>query len=231
MSEPTTTSTAAAAGATITPPDPLRVMLVDDHPVVRSGLSALLDAFGDITVVGALADGREAVERYSELAPDVVLMDLSMPGMDGIEATAQICRADPSARVVVLTSFGERRRIVAALDAGACGYLLKDSGREDVVSAVHAAAAGGSPIDPRVASVLLAERHESRGATGSTMSARELEVLRLVAEGRINKDIARELGIAEKTVKTHLTRIYERIGVQDRTQAAIWAERSGLFKS
>jgi DNA-binding NarL/FixJ family response regulator len=209
---------------------PVRVMLVDDHPVVRSGLATLLDSLGDISVVAAVGDGREAVERYGALEPDVVLMDLSMPGLDGIDATAEIRRGHPDARIVVLTSFGERRRIAAALDAGACGYLLKDSGRDDVVAAVHAAAAGGSPIDPRVASVLLAERHESRGSGGVTMSARELEVLRLVAEGRLNKEIARELGIAEKTVKTHLTRIYERIGVQDRTQAAIWAERSGLFK-
>lgn len=209
---------------------PVRVMLVDDHPVVRSGLATLLDSLGDITVVAAVGDGREAVERYRALEPDVVLMDLSMPGLDGVDATAEIRRDHPEARIVVLTSFGERRRIAAALDAGACGYLLKDSGRDDVVAAVHAAAAGGSPIDPRVAAVLLEERHESRGAGGVTMSARELEVLRLVAEGRLNKEIARDLGIAEKTVKTHLTRIYERIGVQDRTQAAIWAERSGLFK-
>ncbi len=213
-----------------TAPVPVRVMLVDDHPVVRSGLATLLDSLGDISVVAAVGDGREAVERYRDLEPDVVLMDLSMPGLDGVDATAEIRREHPEARIVVLTSFGERRRIAAALDAGACGYLLKDSGRDDVVAAVHAAAAGGSPIDPRIASVLLEERHESRGAAGVTMSARELQVLRLVAEGRLNKEIARELGIAEKTVKTHLTRIYERIGVQDRTQAAIWAERSGLFK-
>jgi DNA-binding NarL/FixJ family response regulator len=213
-----------------TVPVPVRVMLVDDHPVVRSGLATLLDSLGDISVVAAVGDGREAVERYRDLEPDVVLMDLSMPGLDGVDATAEIRREHPEARIVVLTSFGERRRIAAALDAGACGYLLKDSGRDDVVAAVHAAAAGGSPIDPRIASVLLVERHESRGSGGVTMSARELQVLRLVAEGRLNKEIARELGIAEKTVKTHLTRIYERIGVQDRTQAAIWAERSGLFK-
>jgi DNA-binding NarL/FixJ family response regulator len=208
----------------------ITVMLVDDHPVVRSGLATLLDSLDGIDVVASVGDGREAVDVYRETTPDVVLMDLSMPGVDGVTATTEILAAAPDARVVILTSFGDRTRITAALDAGACGYLLKDSGRDEVVAAIRAADSGGSPIDPRIAAVLLAERTEGRAAVGTTLSVREKDVLRLVAQGRLNKEIARELGIAEKTVKTHLTHIFERLGVQDRTQAAIWAERSGMFQ-
>ena len=207
----------------------ITVLLVDDHHVIRSGLQSLLDAAEGISVVGSAADGAEATEEYQRVRPDVVLMDLSMPGVDGIEATATITGIDPAARIVVLTSFGDRQRVTQALDAGACGYLLKDAAPDDIVAAVRAAAAGGSPMDARIGAILLAERAEQRSPEVPPLSDRELEVLGLVREGLLNKEIGRRLGIAEKTVKAHLTRIFARIGVQDRTQAALWAERSGLF--
>jgi DNA-binding NarL/FixJ family response regulator len=213
----------------------ITVLLVDDHHVIRSGLQSLLDAADGITVVGSASDGAEANDEYQRVRPDVVLMDLSMPGVDGIDATTAITAIDPAARIVVLTSFGDRQRVTQALDAGACGYLLKDAAPDDIVAAVRAAAAGGSPMDARIGAILLAERAErgggteQRGTDGAQLSERELEVLGLVREGLLNKEIGRRLGIAEKTVKAHLTRIFARIGVQDRTQAALWAERSGLF--
>ncbi len=207
----------------------ITVLLVDDHHVIRSGLQSLLDAAEGISVVGSAADGAEATEEYQRVRPDVVLMDLSMPGVDGINATTAITGIDPSARIVVLTSFGDRQRVTQALDAGACGYLLKDAAPDEIVAAVRAAAAGGSPMDARIGAILLAERAEQRSPEVPPLSDRELEVLGLVREGLLNKEIGRRLGIAEKTVKAHLTRIFARIGVQDRTQAALWAERSGLF--
>ncbi len=210
--------------------DDVTVLLVDDHHVIRSGLQALLDGAGGIRVVDSVGDGEAAVASYTTHSPHVVLMDLSMPGVDGVEATARITRDDPSARVVILTSFGDRARVAQALDAGACGYLLKDAEPTDIIAGVRAAAVGGSPIDARIGALVLAERSDRRPAEQSPLSERELEVLRLVTEGRLNKEIARRLGISEKTVKAHLTRIFARLGVQDRTQAALWAEREGIFK-
>ena len=207
----------------------ITVLLVDDHHVIRSGLQSLLDAAEGISVLGSAADGAEATAEYQRVRPDVVLMDLSMPGVDGIDATTAITGIDPAARIVVLTSFGDRQRVTQALDAGACGYLLKDAAPDEIVAAVRAAAAGGSPMDARIGAILLAERAEQRSPEVPPLSDRELEVLGLVREGLLNKEIGRRLGIAEKTVKAHLTRIFARIGVQDRTQAALWAERSGLF--
>lgn len=210
----------------------IRVLVVDDHQVIRSGLTTLLESAGDISVDASAASGQEAIDAATDRPPDVVLMDLSMPAMDGIEATRRLREHDPDLRVVVLTSYGDRRRIIEALDAGACGYLLKDASPEDLVNAVRAAAAGGAPMDPRVGAVLLSERQENRAgsAAGAKLSERETDVLRLVTAGRLNKQIARELGISEKTVKSHLTRVFDRLGVTDRTQAALWAEREGIFK-
>jgi DNA-binding NarL/FixJ family response regulator len=153
-------------------------------------------------------------------------MDLSMPGIDGIGAIQQICRTNPAARIVVLTSFPDRTRVSAALDAGACGYLLKDAQPVAIADAVRSAAAGDSPVDPRVAANLIADR---RTVDASVLTAREQEVLKLVGKGMLNKQIARELDISEKTVKAHLGRIFNRLGVPDRTQAALWAERQGLL--
>jgi DNA-binding NarL/FixJ family response regulator len=203
----------------------IRVLLAEDHPVVRAGLVELLGAEDDIDVVASLSDGAEAVAAVPELRPDLVLLDISMPEMTGIEATRRLVAADPDARIVILTVSADRDRIVEAIDAGALGYLLKDATPTELVDGVRAAARGEAPLDPKVARELLSERRDSRS---SALSARETEVLSLVGEGLANKLIARRLGISEKTVKTHLTRIYHRIGVTDRTQAALWANRNGI---
>jgi len=204
----------------------IRILLVDDHQVVRAGLSRLLNAFDDIDVVGTAGNGEEAVAAAATCCPDVILMDLSMPLMDGVEATRRIRAADSAARIVVLTSFSDRDRIRAALDAGAVGYLLKDSEPDDVVRAVQAAARGDWPLDPRAARLLLDNAAER--TAGPKLTDREREVLALVGEGLANKAVARRLGIAERTVKAHLTRIFEQLDVTDRTQAALWAQRNGI---
>ena len=198
----------------------IRVLLAEDHALVRAGVERLLATVGDIEVVGSASNGLEAVALASEHRPDVVLMDISMPELNGVEATRRIVAANEDVNVVVLTSFADRAEIEAALDAGAIGYLLKDAEPEDVIRGVRSAARGESPIAPRVARTLLRARTERPPAQ---LSERELEVLRCVAEGLSNKLIARRLGISEKTVKTHLTHVFERIGVTDRTQAALWA--------
>ena len=198
----------------------INVLLVDDHPVVRSGLAGLLSATEDLVVVGEAADGEAALASAGSLAPDVVLMDISMPGLDGIAATRQLLADGFAGAVVMLTSFSDRDRVTDALSAGAVGYLLKDSEPEAVLSAVRAAASGHAPIDPRVAGALLPSRTPTPGAE---LSAREREVLDLVAQGLANKQIARRLGITERTVKVHLGSVFRRIGVTDRTSAALWA--------
>jgi DNA-binding NarL/FixJ family response regulator len=204
----------------------IRVLVVDDHAVVRTGISSLLDAAADVELVGSAADGADAVERCAELRPDVVLMDLSMPGMDGVEATRRILAGEQPPQVVVLTSFSDRDRILSALDAGAIGYLLKDAEPDDVLEGVRAAARGESPLDPRAARTMLAARRRPEPAAGLT--DREREVLVLIGMGLPNKLIARRLEISEKTVKAHLTSAFRRIGVDDRTQAALWVRTHGL---
>ena len=204
----------------------IRVLVVDDHPVVRKGLADLLSTADDMEVVSTAADGSEAVERVAAEHPDVVLMDLSMPGMDGCEATRRIVADGGSARVLVLTSFTDQDGILAALDAGAVGYLLKDAEPAELLGSVRAVARGESPLDPKVAATVLRSRGSSRQPP--ELTAREREVLSLVGAGLANKQIARRLGISEKTVKTHLTNVFQAIGVTDRTQAALWAERQGL---
>jgi DNA-binding NarL/FixJ family response regulator len=204
----------------------IRLLIADDHPLVRSALAQLFDTTDDVTVVGSAADGRAAVTAALESSPDVVLMDLEMPGLDGIEATRALMKAGSTARVVILTTFSDRERIVGALDAGALGYLLKDAEHDEIVRGVRAAAAGDSPLAPRAAREMLAER-ASPDVTAD-LSRRELEVLKLVARGLPNKLIARQLEISEKTVKAHLTSVFAQIGVTDRTQAALWAQRHRL---
>ena len=204
----------------------IRLLIADDHAVVRSGLERLVSTFDGIELVGSAADGHEAVEQCERARPDVVLMDLEMPDVDGIEATRRIAAAQPDVAVVVLTSFSDRGQILRALDAGAVGYLLKDAEPAEIEKAVHAAARGEAPLDPRAGRALLEAR--TFPSPLDARSEREREVLALVARGLPNKLIARELAISEKTVKAHLTQVFRAIGVTDRTQAALWAERTGL---
>jgi DNA-binding NarL/FixJ family response regulator len=203
----------------------IRIVLVDDHAVVRTGLAQLLDGSEGIEVVGAAATGAEAVVVVRDTRPDVVLMDLQMPEMDGVAATRRLLAETPGTQVLVLTSYSDAERIVAALDAGAVGYLLKDADPEEIISGVRAVSRGESPLHPRAARTLLTARSAS---PTSGLTPRELEVLGLVREGLANKQIARRLGISERTVKAHLTSTFARIGVVDRTQAAVWAERHGV---
>jgi DNA-binding NarL/FixJ family response regulator len=202
----------------------IEVVLVDDHAVVIEGLRLLLDAFDDVNVTATAADGEAGVREAVRRRPDVVLMDLSMPGVDGVEATRRITEKCPDTAVVVLTTFADRDRVLASLDAGAVGYLMKDTDPASLHAGVLAAAAGGSPIDPRVARTVLEARQSPRQAGGrSPLTPKQAQVLGLVAEGLPNRLVARRLGISEKTVKAHLTQIYAALGVSDRTQAALWA--------
>jgi DNA-binding NarL/FixJ family response regulator len=208
----------------------IRVALADDHRVVRVGLEQLLGTFDDVELVGSADGGEAAVEQATAQKPDVLLLDLSMPDLDGIEVTRRVAAASPGTRVVLFTSFSDRDQILQALDAGAIGYLLKDAEPEAIHDALRAAARGESPLAPKAAAELLASRAE-RPTADVELTGRERDVLRLVIAGDANKQIARKLGISEKTVKGHLTNLFQRIGVQDRTQAALWAERNGIFGS
>jgi DNA-binding NarL/FixJ family response regulator len=203
----------------------IRVLVVDDHRVVRAGLEALIEEQADIELVSSAAGGAEAIELAKRTRPDVIIMDISMPDVDGVEATRRILTENPDARIMMLSSFGDRSRVLAAVQAGAVGYVLKDADTEDLLRAIRTTARGDAPLDPRVARVLVADRAASGGAP---LSEREREVLALVASGLSNKQIARRLGIVEATVKTHLTNIFTRIGATDRTQAAIWAREHGI---
>jgi DNA-binding NarL/FixJ family response regulator len=201
----------------------IRVLLAEDHAVVRGGLLQLLGDLDEMEVVGAASGGEEAVALAAEHKPDVVLMDLEMPDLDGIEATRRIRAADSDVNVVVLTAFSDRSRILDAIDAGAVGYLLKDAEPDELIRGLQAAARGESPLAPKAAQALVAARAEQQG--DPELTPREQEVLALLADGLPNKLIARRLDISEKTVKAHLTNIFQRIGVTDRTQAALWAQR------
>ena len=204
----------------------IRVLIADDHGVLRDGLGRVIAAQHDMELVGAAANGAEAIVLCRAATPDVVLMDIEMPVLDGIEATLAIVADLPATAVLVLTSFSDRGRIVRALDAGAVGYLLKDASADEVVRGIRTAAAGGSPLDPRAARSLL----EAKNAPDplAELSPREREVFAALLEGMPNKLIARHLGISEKTVKTHLTSVFRRVGVTDRVQAVLWAERQGI---
>lgn len=207
----------------------ITVMLVDDHAIVRQGLERLFETADDIEVVAMAADGAEAVELAADHEPDVILMDLSMPEVDGVEATRRIVAAGGPSRIVVLTSFGEESRIMEALNAGAHGYLLKHIDPDDLLDAVRSAKAGDAPLDPRAGRVLLEHRltggDRPRPGRPGDLTEREAEVLALVGQGLANKQIARKLGISERTVKAHLTSVFQRLGVSDRVQAALWAQQ------
>lgn len=201
----------------------IRVLVVDDHAMVREGLPSVLAVDGDLEIIGTAANGAEAVARVAELSPDVVVMDLSMPVMDGVEATRAVREASDSTRVLVLTSFTDRREVRRAIEAGATGYQLKDAEPADLRAAVRSVHAGHAPLDPRVAGALLPTEQPA-----NALSAREEEVLRLVRSGLANKQIASALGITERTVKAHLGNIFRQIGVADRTSAALLGARPSL---
>ncbi len=205
-------------------PSRIRVLLADDHPVVREGLAAIIDRQPDMRVAAHASNGRQACELSRSFRPDVVLMDLRMPVMDGLQATRALCRDDPACRVIVLTTYDGDEEIAQALRAGASGYLLKGSGEDRIVASIREAFAGRRVIPPEVA-MRLADRYPVSEPTG-----RELEVLGLIVSGRSNKEIGRVLGITEATVKSHVNRLLEKLGADDRTQAATVALRRGFFR-
>jgi NarL family two-component system response regulator LiaR len=212
----------------------IRVLVVDDHAVVRQGLRTFLDLQDDLEVVGEAADGAAAVAEAERLAPDVVLMDLAMPGTDGVTAIRALRERVPDARAIALTSFSDDERVFGAVRAGAAGYLLKDTEPAELVAGIRTVAAGQGLLSPPVAARLLEEMASDAGpvadATTAGLTPREHEVLVLIARGRSNKRIALELGVAEKTVKTHVGHVLAKLGVSDRTQAALWAVRHGLVE-
>jgi DNA-binding NarL/FixJ family response regulator len=205
---------------------PVRILLVDDHTVVRQGLRMFLSLDSDLEIVGEAGDGAEAVRAAAQLKPDVVLMDLIMPVMDGITAIAAIRRELPDTEVIALTSVLEDEKVIGAVRAGAIGYLLKDTQAEELCRAIKAAAAGQVQLSPQAAARLM--REVKAPESPETLTERETDVLRLLAQGQANKEIARTLGIGEKTVKTHVSNILAKLGVPSRTQAALYAVRIGL---
>ena len=221
---------------TAAPDDRIRIVIVDDHDVVRRGLLSVLSGEPDLEVVGAAEGGIQALDLIAQLdaraqRPDVVVMDLEMAPVDGIETTRQIRSRYDDVEVVALTSFGEEERVRAALEAGASGYLLKDADVDEVAAAVRAAHRGELQLDPAVARLLMSSlRGISRDDVSSALTPRELEVLALVGTGRANKEIAAELSISERTARTHVSNILRKLGLASRTQAALWAVREGLVE-
>lgn len=209
--------------------DVIKVLLVDDHQVVRRGLRSFLEVQDDIEVVGEAADGAEGVDRAQELKPDVILMDVKMPGMDGVDALRRLRELDNHARVLVVTSFTEQRTVVPALRAGAAGYVYKDVDPDALAGAIRSVHAGHILLQPEVAGALLSQEESSSGpGRAGSLTEREREVLGLIADGRSNREIARALVLSEKTVKTHVSNILMKLDLADRTQAALWAVRHGV---
>ena len=207
--------------------DVISVLIADDHPFVRHGLRTYLETLDDMEVVGEASDGVEAVELAGQVLPDVVLMDLVMPELDGVEATRRIRVASPATKVIALTSFDDDQKVFPAIKAGAAGYLLKDVRPADLADAVRKASRGEALLAPSVAARLMQEVSGERTASAG-LTERELEVLRLIARGMSNKLIAHELVVSEKTVKTHVSNILAKLHLADRTQAALYAVREGL---
>jgi DNA-binding NarL/FixJ family response regulator len=205
---------------------PIRLLIADDHPVVRNGLSSMFERDPEFEVLGEAADGAEAVRLAGDLRPDVILMDLRMPGMDGVAAIAELARQGSAARVLVLTTYDTDSHVLPAIEAGATGYLLKDAPRAELLRAVKAAAHGEAVLSPTVAARLM---NRVRTPTAGPLSQRELEVLGLVAAGSTNKEAAAALFITEATVKTHLLNIYAKLGVSDRAAAVAEAFHRGLL--
>ena len=207
----------------------IRVLIADDHPIFRQGLRGILEAEPDIDVVGEASDGAEAIAMATALQPDVVMMDLAMPTVDGIEAIRRITEERPSARIIALTSFATDDKVFPAIQAGAAGYLLKETEPAELVEAIRKVHRGEPILHPSVAARLMQQVVAATPRAHRTdLTARELEVLRLIAAGRSNKEIARDLAVAEKTVKTHVSNVLSKLGVADRTQAALYAVQHGL---
>ncbi len=226
-------STVPDPSAAPTPSHRIRVLLVDDHVVVRRGLRLVFDLEDDLEVVGEAGDGREALERVAELQPDVVVMDLLMPIMNGVEATRAIRTAHPDVEVVALTSVLEDRLVVDAVEAGAAGYLLKETRPDELFEAVRAAARGEVRLDPRAQQRLVRELRSPKRPTEAAepLTERELDVLRHIAAGATNKAIARDLGVGEATVKSHVSNLLAKLGLKSRTQAALHAVREGIVEA
>jgi DNA-binding NarL/FixJ family response regulator len=220
------------------PDGPIRILLVDDHAMVRRGMRDFLSLDDDIEVVGEASDGLEAVERATELRPDIVVMDLMMPNLDGIDATSRIKASLPEIEVIALTSFIEEARVVAAIEAGASGFLLKDAEADELAAAIRAAAAGEMHLDPAIAGIVARRmrdgvRGDGAGGNGEpdgigSLTARERDVLARVARGLPNRQIADDLGITERTARTHVSNILAKLGLASRTQAALLAVQHGL---
>lgn len=210
---------------------PIRILVADDHPIVRDGLIAILSTQPDFALVGTAADGREVVRQVEALRPDVLLLDLAMPEMDGVEALGHVRLRSPETRVIVFTAFDTDERILAAVRAGAQGYLLKGAPRDDIFRAVRVVHAGGSLLEPMVASRLLRQIGQGQPAADAvTLTPRELEVLRLIARGLQNKEVAAELGITERTVKFHTGSVYRKLGAGNRTEAVALATQRGILR-
>lgn len=213
--------------------EPIKLLLVDDHNVVRLGLKAYFNTLEDIRIVGEASTGEEAVRLAEELSPDVALMDLMMPGMDGVEATRLVKKVSPRTQIIVLTSYHNDEHIFPAIRAGALSYILKDVDPDDLAEAVRRAFAGEAVLNPRVAARMVKEMHGSREATVNPfreLTDREMEVLKLIASGKNNQEIAEALVLSEKTVKTHITNLLSKLHLTDRTQAAVYAWQSGVIR-
>ncbi len=210
----------------------IKILIADDHPVVREGLFAMLSREVDFEVIGEAKDGVEAVNKTKELSPDVVLMDLRMPEMDGVEAMRQIKSVMPDVKFIILTTYSDDEYIFSGIGAGARAYLLKDAPRDDLFKAIRAVYRGESLIQPVVASKLLDRFSElsRRTPSGEELSGRELEILCLMAKGAANKEISAQLGIAQSTVKTHISNIFQKLGVNDRTEAVTQAIKKGIIR-
>lgn len=209
--------------------DAITVLIVDDHAIVRQGLRTYLDLQPDIMVVGEMPDGKQAIEAVRNLLPDVVLMDLVMPNMDGVEATRLVTSVSPSTRVIVLTSFSEDEQVFASIKAGAQGYLMKDVLPQELVRAIRTVHRGEAQLDPEIARKLMHEFSNPQPATPKhDLTERELEVLRLISQGKSNKEISEDLVLSEKTVKTHVSNILQKLHLSDRTQAAVFALRQKI---
>jgi DNA-binding NarL/FixJ family response regulator len=216
--------------------NPIRLLIVDDQRLMREGLRTLLELEGGVEIVGEAANGQAALEVYAELKPDVVLMDIRMPGMDGVEATRRLCTHWPEARVIILTTFDDDANVFEGLRTGAVGYLLKDLSGQELANAVRTVYQGGALIEPTVAKRVMAEfarlhppARSIQEGLSEPLSERELAVLKLVSEGLSNREIGNKLGLSEGTIKNYITSVLQKIGVRDRTQAALRGRELGLI--